>query len=458
MTTTDEKNFNFTVARLAKLQAPERGEVQLSDTGEPGLAIRLRSSGAATFIVRYVPAGTRTARRFVIGPVDKMNLEDARRIARGIVSAARAGADPIDDRRRAAKAAIAAAEGGMTLDKLISAYAADRRTARIKTADETERRLRREFASLLRLPVVEITRAQFVAALNKVRTGGGSVTARPGLARKLQANLHGALAFGHNAGVLPGNVMAGYHAPQGSKQQQNIDAERARFKLLTMDEIAALWKACDSPKVSRSFGCYIRSIIVTGARRGEMALSRHSWLHSATPTEPAHIIIPGEYTKNGKQHYLPLPPLAAGVIAQSPRLPHCPYIFPGRRSPKTGDITPHAGFSRMFPKLKKAAEAFGLKRHVTIHDLRRAVKSHYARIGFAELGSVQLNHTPQDALIKIYDIYDRRAERIAAAERWCDEIAAAVGVPPVAPAAKNVVALKKPAPIARRRKKAAANG
>ena len=54
--------FKFTVNRIERLVAPTEGELSLRDTEVKGLQIRLRSSGAGTYEVRYRVGGGRVPR------------------------------------------------------------------------------------------------------------------------------------------------------------------------------------------------------------------------------------------------------------------------------------------------------------------------------------------------------------------------------------------------------------
>lgn len=159
--------------------------------------------------------------------------------------------------------------------------------------------------------------------------------------------------------------------------------------------------------------------------------------------------IPAGITKNGKPHVIPLPPLAAAVIASTRRFADTDLITPGARSKRTGKSAPISGWSKSWPRLLKAAEGHGLKRKFTPHDLRRSFRSHLARLGVADrVAERMLNHTPTDRLIGIYDRHDYLAEKVEAAAKWADAVSAALTEPP--PALASVITLR-PAAKARRR-------
>ena len=101
-----------------------------------------------------------------------------------------------------------------------------------------------------------------------------------------------------------------------------------------MDEIAALWAACGDRRVRPAFGSYVCALIVLGSRRAETAMARLSWIKPARADRPALLVFPAAVTKAGREHALPLPPLAAGLIAgvEATVADTDLYIFPGARS------------------------------------------------------------------------------------------------------------------------------
>ena len=88
-------SFNFTADRLTKLTPPLSGETTYLDTGVDGLCIRLRPSGAASYIVRYRLPGSPLSRRITLGAINSMSIAEARTHAREAMLSARKGVDPL---------------------------------------------------------------------------------------------------------------------------------------------------------------------------------------------------------------------------------------------------------------------------------------------------------------------------------------------------------------------------
>ena len=166
--------------------------------------------------------------------------------------------------------------------------------------------------------------------------------------------------------------MAGYRAARrGKAARLAAQATAASAVILDMPEIAALWRGCEDRRVNPSFGAYVKLLILTGCRRGEMAVARSNWITAARGGNPARLMIPAEHTKSGRPHVVPLAGLAAGTIASVKRFADTDLITPGARSKRTGKTAPISGWSKSWPKLLKVAEEHGLKRRPALHDFGR---------------------------------------------------------------------------------------
>lgn len=107
---------------------------------------------------------------------------------------------------------------------------------------------------------------------------------------------------------IPRSPMEGY-APPGR--------DRKGTRILKDDELVAVWKASEGG--SRAL---FRLLILWGTRNTETCLLEPTWRSGDVLT------IPGEVTKNGRDHGIPLLPLAESVLASC--LTENGYYFPGR--------------------------------------------------------------------------------------------------------------------------------
>jgi integrase len=421
-------NFKFTEARIASLQPLAKGEREHGDTDVPGLHIRVRASGSKSYFVRYRIGGRGVRHsRFTIGAPGAVRLDEARKLAAKVLSDIRSGTDPVTKR----KAKVPEADA-TTLAELVNLHEADHLSRRVVTAVATARMLQRDFVARVgenRDPAT-IGRTELVACLDRVRDGvPGHAKPRPGLVSTFRSRLYGLFETALTRGIVHANPLAGYRRTRRSRAQRLEEDARHAGRMLSMDEIAALWMACCDPRVSPSFGAYVQMLIISGCRRTELTLARLPWITSATTHRPALLTIPAQVTKNGRSHVLPLPQLAAAVIAGVRRYADTDLVFPGARSRKTGRTAAISGWSKSWPRLMAVAREDGLSGVVRIHDLRKSARSHWSRLGVSErVKKLMLNHADSDALTGIYDRYDYLDEKIAAMDLWSREIEEALEV------------------------------
>lgn len=401
-------------------------ELVLHDAEVPGLSVRIRGTGAATYTVKYRAGGRGAAmRRYSIGSAEKVQLATARKKALAVLAAIHDGQDPVaDDKahealRRAAVAEDAARAARVTLLELIDAYEADLTKRGIVEAKNVGSLLRRTLVSELGTDAEprELTRAKLVKIIDKIRDSG-----EPGKATKLANKAHGLLSWAADKGHVPANVLAGRRTVM-SREERLRQAEAAKGRALTLDEVGILWRACGDPRVGSVVGAYFRLLLVTGCRRTELAVARMSWIEHDTPLAMPVLVLPATVTKNGHAHAVPLPHLAMDVIASFKRLHTTDWMFPAGRG--RGALS---GWTHRWATVMKVARELGLTGDLTMHDLRRSARSHWTRIGVEEaVAELMLNHRPKNKLLAIYDLEQRMSARAAAMALWCDgiEVAAA---------------------------------
>jgi len=90
---------HLTEAMLEKLRPPPTGRLEIFDAIVPGLAVRVTSKGAKSFVVRARVKGSRDPIRITIGDARGMKLSEARQQASEVLKACRAGTDPREVRK-----------------------------------------------------------------------------------------------------------------------------------------------------------------------------------------------------------------------------------------------------------------------------------------------------------------------------------------------------------------------
>lgn len=228
----------------------------------------------------------------------------------------------------------------------------------------------------------------------------------------------------HKRRLLKINPCAEVSRPAGAKE---------RDRVLTPDEQRWLWQACDSadaprvPGAPKPFAPLLRLLLLTGQRLDEVAAMTRAELSQ----DGATWNLASSRTKNGKQHVVPLPPLARELIARAKGKPGTAgFVF------TTTGRSPVSGWSRMKDRLDAAMLAIARKERpdVTIepwrlHDLRRTAVTSMVELGVPpHVVELVVNHI-SGAKAGVAGIYNRSQmmpERKAALERWAAHVEALV--------------------------------
>ena len=160
---------------------------------------------------------------------------------------------------------------------------------------------------------------------------------------------------------------------------------QARSRILTDDELRALWKACGDYPV---FGALLRFILLTATRRAEAGDLR--W----TEINGREWVIPAARYKTNIDHVIPLSQMAQSILHSIGKQPNDGFVFSASGRNAIGSYSLH----------KQALdEASGVSDWV-IHDLRRTARSLMSRAG------VSSNHAERclgHVIGGVRGVYDR---------------------------------------------------
>ena len=153
---------------------------------------------------------------------------------------------------------------------------------------------------------------------------------------------------------------------------------KPRDRVLSSDEIRALWHACDA--IPAPYGAATKLLLLLGARLNEVSAMERRELNADGSTWT----IPGARAKNHRSCIVSLPPLAREIIAAVPRV-HERFVFSFNG---TGPIT---GWSGAKHKLDDAMGSGMPAWH--LHDLRRSAVTGMAELGVrADVIELCVNH------------------------------------------------------------------
>ena len=181
---------------------------------------------------------------------------------------------------------------------------------------------------------------------------------------------------------------------------------RSRKRILTDDELRAVWLACDGDD---HFSRIIRLCILTGQRRSEIAHLERSMIRGD------RIAFPAELTgnKNSQEHVFPIGPKTQAILAE---LPQDGYLFPARKTWR-GRGTVYNAWNKDKPRLDTRSGVTGW----VIHDLRRTLRSKWAELGILrEVAERYINHISgmHSGVPGIYDRFTYWEPMVRACTAW----------------------------------------
>ena len=251
-----------------------------------GLGIRIRDGGSRNWIYRY-RIGSKQ-RSVILGSAKSVPLSLARKNASTLEARVRLGEDPAQDRQQARLEADNTF--GVLADQFLEARKSEWRPT---TYTEIKRSLLKYAKPLHRVPLAAVSQRNVANLLNSLAKDAGDATAN-----HVRANICSLFSWAIREGIpLP----AGNVAAITNKRQ-----ERPRDRVLTDTELKTIWRAL----LDDEYGTILRLLALTGQRANEIAALRWDEVHDD------QIVLPGERTKNGRTHIVPLSSAAKALLSR----------------------------------------------------------------------------------------------------------------------------------------------
>ncbi|MFM9859150.1 tyrosine-type recombinase/integrase [Pseudoxanthobacter sp. M-2] len=394
-----------------------------------GLAFLVSSGGARSwFLIFTRPADGKRA-RIKLGTYPEMSLAEARRAARETRARIGEGVDPV-----AAKAAEAAA---MRVRDLVESYLARHVVAK-RSAAEIGRRLRKNVVEAIGdVKLSALHRRDVTRAIDAVADRGAVIEAN-----RVAQDLRAMLRWAAGRGDVDPSIALAIRLPTPATPRERV---------LSAGELRTVWAALPAAGMTEGMRRILRLCLITGQRVGEVA----GMTRDEIDLDAAVWTIPGRRAKNGRDHVVPLSPMAlatirrqlADVDAADERRERregrgrgaTPFVFPapGGRAPITVQAVSKAVKREESPTAgAKVPTAPGVAPW-TPHDLRRTAATHMEELGVSPfvVGHV-LNHvsvTRASITSRVYARYDYAREKREALELWANRLAAIVSAPDVEP-------------------------
>ena len=369
------------------------------DDDMPGLGLRLRAGGKRAWIYQY-QIGSKQ-RRMTLGTVPALTLGAARKTASELHARVRLGEDPAtarDQRRR---------QAGDTVEAMLRLYMPEKKSSLSpRSIPEVERHLLTYAKPLHGMAVASITRRDISTLSTALAASAGNATAN-----NTRASLSTFFGWCVTRGLIEENPVRG----------SRIAEEKARTRVLTIPELAAVWRACDQVDICNgAYTAIVRILILTGLRREEIGGLRFDEIRDD------RIELPPSRIKSRRAYTIPLSGPARAIlqpwVARSATVPapDSPFVFGSH---------PFVSWSLGKRMLDEALAAAGVPPAPwTLHDIRRSVATGLGEhLGIPpHVVEAVLNHSGhKQGIVGVYNRATYEQEKRAALIAWADHVMAA---------------------------------
>jgi integrase len=388
----------LTTITLEKIKpGPARREIPDGRIG--GLYFIVQPSGKLSWAFRYRAAGK--PRKYTIGQYPSVSLKTARERAGEARDKVAEGVDPGAEKKASRAAALIPAIdlAEAVVKQFVSHYA--KRQLKASTAREVERILVREIVQPWRgRRLSQISRSDIHVLLDDIVARGSPVTGNRTLAW-----LRRMCSWAIERGLIIANPFAGIKPPA---------AETARDRVLSDDELRAVWEAADA--LEPVYAGFIKLLILTGQRLREV--SELEW--KEIDLDAKLWTLPGVRAKNSIEHVIPLSDQAVDILKALPRIAGSDFVF------TINGRNPIRGIHQVKRRIDKLAPPMP---PWVLHDIRRTGASGMARLGI-NLPVIEklLNHVSGSfaGIVGVYQRHSFSDEKRVAMQAWARHLEAIV--------------------------------
>jgi integrase len=366
------------MAKLTKRSADAASavgsELFLWDDELPGFGLRVKKSGARSFIVQYRNANGRS-RRLTLGHYGVLTVEEGRRAAKLALAEVVKGADPAENKKLA--------RGAMTIEELSKEYLdkaeqglilTRRGRAKSSTTLYTDKgRINRHIIPLIGKRTVkdftftdanrfqrDVISGKSAADVKTKARGRAIVTGGKGTAARTMGLLGGIFSYAVSESYRSDNPINGIIRPKDGTHEWRLDdaAYRRLGKCLAAAEAAEEhWQRILATKAATLTGCRLDEI--------EGLLK--------TEVDAVHMALRLGDSKTGKS-IRPIGSTAVAVLKAASTKSNSKYVFPSI----TNDKKHHTGLTRWLKKIS-AKDVPG----ITSHGLRHSFSSTAEDLGYS---------------------------------------------------------------------------
>jgi integrase len=317
-----------------------------------------------------------------LGDVSAVSLEDAREAARQTAASVAQGGNPSVDRRKKRTAG--------TVLEVVDAYLPYAKgQQKPRSYKETERHLRNHAAPLHHDRAEAVRRRDIAMLLDRVAERSGPIAAN-----RVRAALSALWTWGLRTGLI--------EADSNPVAFTMRNPERTRERVLTDDEIKALWNATND---GADYSRIVRLCLLTGCRREEIGSLRWDEIQAD------RIVFGPGRMKGNLAHEIALLPMISAALPERPENAEgC--VFGKRGTGFSGWSKRKTALDAVLKKTGGKMQAWGL------HDLRRTFSTRLHDAGVEPLVIEALLAHKQQGVAAVYNRASFRDAKRAALMRW----------------------------------------
>jgi integrase len=362
----NKRNLTELLCRKARAEGVP---LNIWDTKEPGLVLRVQPSGHRAFFAVYCFRGQH--RWYHVGLVP---LGDARRIAAKIRLAVAEGKDPVAERQ--------AERSSGTFAELATLYLEQHAKKKNRSWEQADYLVKKNLLPRWsKLDAKSISRSD-------VRLAMASISS-PSMANQTLAAASAIFSWAIKQDRLTINPCHGIERHE----------TKSRERVLSDSELPLFWRAFDCAGLI--YSSIFKLILLTGQRPGEVCHMRwehivDGWWSMPGRPEPS-TGWPG--TKNGQGHRVWLPHATRGILAE---LSSCPTVCSG--------FVLGRAVSDAAPAMREVCSNLKITDKVTPHDLRRTHGTCITRLGYSRHIMNRVQNHREGGIADVYDRFGYEAE------------------------------------------------
>jgi integrase len=390
----------LTPLQVKQAKSDKSKEIRIADGN--GLFLRVRQSGAKSWLYCFRMPGSRTLQQMTIGTVGEYSLSEAREKRLQFRKLIKEGLDP----RKIRAAEITQNTEAITVQKLFEfwiAFLKERKAATPKWLKAHEGRWKNHFKDALgNILARDITQEHLAKTLDAMSSKGIREETRKSLTM-----LNKMFEYGKTRHLIKEN-----HARILKPKDFSVSASPPRERALSIEELRKLWLVLDSSRMNIITATALKILILTGARRGEVVAMKWSEIDVKNATWQ----IPASKVKNRKSHIIFLSSLTLNLLESLISITgQSSHVFNTQLNSR-GHIHTDA-LTRALRRLMKHDKSIKINadkeknnpplsnmENFTVHDIRRSVATNCAEVLKISPHVIErmLNHQPLNKMVRTY--------------------------------------------------------